>query len=512
MVHRNKIGQGEFDASHRTPALDPEGRLCAVSANDGIALLDVVRREEAALLPLPENHQLCFDSKGALWTYGRQGLLRWPVQFDPKKGQRRYGPAKWFFTSTNGDFHGSSMDAQIVAVPNYNRGAIVFHRDSKRVLGLGPQQDVRRCAVSPDGRWVATGSHTLREGAGAKVWDAHDGRHVKDLPVSTCSVSFSPDGKWLLTMEGGPRLWVVGTWEEGPNLGGLSSHNNSGAFSCDGKLLALGDVLGVVRLVVPDTGAEILRLTAPEQTRLVPLCFTREGTRFITASTETADLHIFDLRAIRAGLAELDLDWNAPPFPAASQGANASPPTAEPLSIHFELGDLPRWAEADALVRQAARQSDGKEHAKALDSLRKAVKAVPSHANAHNNLAWLLLTVPKELRNPAEALAEARKAVELEPKECMYLNTLGVALYYTGQFAQAIPILERSLREQRGQADAFDLFFLAMCHAKLGDAAKAKTCFDRAVKWTEAQKNLSAKYVEELKAFHAEAEAELRAH
>ncbi|MGH7172369.1 MAG: tetratricopeptide repeat protein, partial [Gemmataceae bacterium] len=90
-------------------------------------------------------------------------------------------------------------------------------------------------------------------------------------------------------------------------------------------------------------------------------------------------------------------------------------------------------------------------------------------------------------------------------------NTLGVALYRVGQFANAVPVLERSLREGKGQADAFDLFFLAICHHRLGDAAKAKSYRERAGRWFQLHKNRLTVpgWVEELNAFQSEADAVL---
>jgi tetratricopeptide (TPR) repeat protein len=140
-----------------------------------------------------------------------------------------------------------------------------------------------------------------------------------------------------------------------------------------------------------------------------------------------------------------------------------------------------------------------------------AAKWLPRSARGLNNRAWELVTGPPGKRDLKKGLELIRKAVEIEPDEPTYQNTLGVALYRNSRWTEAIAALEKSLALGKGQAEGFDLFFLAMCHAKLGASAKAKDCFDRAVKWTEAQKNLKAQDVEDLKAFRAEAEAELRA-
>ena len=84
-----------------------------------------------------------------------------------------------------------------------------------------------------------------------------------------------------------------------------------------------------------------------------------------------------------------------------------------------------------------------------------------------------------------------------------------MALYRTGSYVEARDTLEKSKSLGHGKYDGFDLYFLAMCHAKLGDPVKARACFDQAVQWRQSQKDLSARYEEELESFQSEAAAML---
>jgi serine/threonine protein kinase/WD40 repeat protein len=453
---------------HGRPVIHPGGRLLAAETTDSsVLLIDLAAGREVAALSAKSvwEHPLLWEPSGDLLVYGTAGLIRWPVRVEPAKPARyRLGPSEQLLWFRVLDEWGSSADGQTIAVPDYSRGALVVHRGQPaRTIRLQPQQDVRHCAVSPDGRWVATGSHDTTDGLGAKVWDAATGELAKEFRLpGGFSVTFSPDGRWLMTASGGCRLWEVGSWKAGPKVGG-----NSGCFSPDGRLLAVEDSAGAIRLVHPESGRELARLEAPEQTQLIPCCFTRDGTRLIVHGADTRALHVWDLRLIRKELVRLGLDWDAPPYPEAADGV------PEPIEVQVEGGDS-----RDPMDL--------------------------------NNLAWSLATGPADQRDPVRALKLIEEAVKQQPENALFLNTLGVVRYRNGQYAQAVAALEKNLNAGRGQSDAFDLFFLAMCHTKLGNPAKAKDCFDRAVKWTEAQKNLPAQHVEELKAFRAEAEAALR--
>jgi uncharacterized protein HemY len=104
----------------------------------------------------------------------------------------------------------------------------------------------------------------------------------------------------------------------------------------------------------------------------------------------------------------------------------------------------------------------------------------PDDPIALNNQAWLLV-IGSGPRDPVRALTLITKAIERRPNDPTFLNTLGVVQYRNGQYDQALVTLQKSLAASKGKSDAFDLFFLAMGHARLGDQEKAKRYRARAV-------------------------------
>jgi hypothetical protein len=355
-----------------------------------------------------------------------------------------------------------SKDGRVITQPAKNGTRVVDQdRPARTVQLLQPGDDVRGGSLSPDGLYLASSSFI---GEGAKIWDTKRRQVVKEFPRGFNNVRFSPDGKRLAVA--GPmagRILMVGSWEEGPAI----QANGWIAFSPDGNLVAAEAGPGMIRLLDPATGREKARLESPHQDVADWLDFTPDGTRLVAVSDDGKAIHVWDLRRVRAQLAQIGLDWDAPPYQ--------------------ERADL------------AARSLDVRVvGAEVMAKLQEAMKL--------NNQAWPLVAGPEAKRNPARALELIQKAIKLDPDRGLILNTLGLAQYRNGQYATAVVTLEKSLAVSNGEQDGFDLFFLAMAHAQLGEPARAKDCFKRAVRWIKAQKNLPGDWASELRAFRAEAE------
>jgi tetratricopeptide (TPR) repeat protein/tRNA A-37 threonylcarbamoyl transferase component Bud32 len=102
------------------------------------------------------------------------------------------------------------------------------------------------------------------------------------------------------------------------------------------------------------------------------------------------------------------------------------------------------------------------------------------NAETLNNIAWGLASTPNEaMRDLERAVTLARRSIELQPTDATW-NTLGVALYYSGDLSGSIDALRESVRLQ-GAGNVVDWLFLAMAHKRLGNAGEARSWYDRAL-------------------------------
>jgi serine/threonine protein kinase/WD40 repeat protein len=473
-------------------SIAPDSRVLAARSQRGVQFWDLERGDLLVNAGQLGWSAVEFEADGSLLTFERQGVLRWPSRMD---GRRLVlGPHRHLTDAgAYGGHLASSRDGRVVVATYFDSGAYAFLRDRPgQPIHLGPQRDVRGVAVSPDGRWAALASH-YGPPPYVIVWDVETGRRVNTLDVAqSAEARFSPDCRWLATSASGScKVWEVGTWRLAREFG---TDTRDVGFSPDSTLLAVC-CRDQVQLYDPATGRRVATLESSEQSETNP-CFSPDGRMLAVCDEQTHSILVWDLGLIRSELAKLGLDWDAPTLPPApAEGASPTPP----MSIELDY----------ACRDKAQQQSPAGRPKPALETPQQAVAAQRDDPYALNSLAWSLLTSPEPLRDVASALDYARRAVKRKPAEPIYLNTLGVALYRSGRDAEAVSVLEQSLAAGMGQLDAFDLFFLAMARHRLGDAAKARADFDRAVRWVNDQPNLFPQHRDELKQFRAEAEAVL---
>jgi WD40 repeat protein/tetratricopeptide (TPR) repeat protein len=542
---------------YRNASIRRDGRVLALPTDGGVALWDLARGAELPFLPIGWTWYAIFEPSGDLLTLSTgPGVQRWPIELDPSRRIFRIGPPRQFRLPRGvGICEDQTGTTIAMAVHDY-----VVVMTPELTSRLGPLDDVRSVALSPDGEWLATGSFQV----GAQIRRLGDDAVVAELPVGTgTTVQFSRDGKWLMTTAAPCQLWAVGGWSEaGQKVGGAGL-----CFSEDGRMVVVKDESRVLRLVETNTGRTLANFESPDLCDVWGATFSPDGSRLAVVTNDGPAVHVWDLRAIRRRLGTLGLDWDAPAFAdldPAAPSAQALPP------LRVDLGWIEGYTEhfleaAETLkARYTARLAADPNDALAYDhrgraelelgqtseaaaDFTRAIRLRPQDMHligwrgasygygyqfepaiadlevtlAHqteqpcvrellseycNDRSRELTSAPGLSRDSAHALDLARRATELAPANIAYRCSLGIAQFRACRYSEAVATLEQSLTASKGRLDGINLFFLAMAHHRQGNPDGARAYFDRAVQWLGRKKSLSDHDAKELAVFRAEAE------
>jgi hypothetical protein len=417
--------------------------------------------------------------------------------------------------------------------------------------------------------WSPDGSRLGSAGAdkAVRVWDARAGRQALTLtlgrPLYVFSVSWSPDGSRLASagIDQTVRVWDARTGEEALTLRGHTGMVYSVSWSPDGSRLASAGIDQTVRVWDARTGQEPVTLSAQPST-ILSVSWSPDGSRLATAAYEQA-MRVWDARTGREAFTLLghtdgvtSVSWSPDGSRLASAGADgrvkvwdartgqdvltlrAHPrgatnvtwsPDGRRLASAGNDGTVRIWESSRSVedlrrreivslvcgrfdklllrseVLASVRKDPGLDAADRVFALQVArtMREDPAQLNA---AAWEVVKVRGLARGAYDlGLRQAQAAVDREPANGKYWNTLGAAHYRAGHWKAAIAALMAALRKsdprQQGQQLGFNPFFLAMAHRQLGEERKARWLYDQAVRWMDGNQPQNA----ELRAIRTEA-------
>jgi hypothetical protein len=245
------------------------------------------------------------------------------------------------------------------------------------------------------------------------------------------------------------KVWDAGSGQETLSLKGHTSGVFSVAFSPDGRRLASGGEDNTVRVWDARSGQETLSLKG-HTSGVFSVAFSPESRRIASGSW--------------GGAVKV---WETQPVSADDMQRR------EIVNLVYDLFD-------DLLLRSrvlARLQKDAALDAARREAALQVAQTLPEgRPEQLNEAAWRVVRVPGYDRSTyARAFRQAEAVVQATPGNGNHLNTLGVARYRLGQYAEALQTLEQSakLRAAMGPLPE-DLAFLAMAHQHLGHKEQAE--------------------------------------
>ena len=306
-------------------SISPESRIVAFSGDQGVELWDLKTRSRLSSQELGST-RAAFDSNGDLFLGFDDAIYRLPRRHDViaavagdeesrstvSRTVVRYGPPERLAGTLIPTLFQITADGQsLYYLSQAGHFELQADRNSEAIV-VESEGDGRMSALSNDKRFVALANWEM---PGAAVLDSHSGKKLADLAVGRHgALQFSPDGQFLAATPDGVTLWRAGDWHQIANLhaNGTTPAGLGITFSPDSRVLAVGQVNGVLSFFDPRTGTELVRISHHELRVASNLAFSADQRWLVTSpEDERSAAHVWDLTALRRDLQERNLDWPA---------------------------------------------------------------------------------------------------------------------------------------------------------------------------------------------------------
>jgi WD40 repeat protein len=294
--------------------ISPDGRWYAFVTDKELEILDLKTRKRVASAPIGgvlRGVAFASDGRSIVGATATQ-VIRWPVRVDDANGVTLETPNVLLNRAT---WHMGVLLApdgkHLAHISGYDNFFWHNGETKKDVFKWNDHPGVSSVSISPDQQWLATGTF---QGEGVKIRSLKTKAIVKEIPdAGSAGATFSPNGKWLVTSSADSHsVWESGTWQliRTHRRRGVVNWGSCATFSPDSRFLAMDASPTTIQIVHAESGREVISIETPPTRFFHAIQGLTRNADTLIGGTPSAMHAIWDLRALRGKLRELNLDWD----------------------------------------------------------------------------------------------------------------------------------------------------------------------------------------------------------